>query len=81
MKEKTYSTTNIYLSAYLYAADESAFIGTTRDNNNFYSFNFKSEILSRSTDEIEKEYWNNGGSIVPKKYADALRSLKERVRK
>ena len=81
MKEKTYSTTNIYLSAFLYALDESAFIGTTRDNNNFFSFNFKSEIQSRNTDEIEREYWNNGGSIVPKKYADALRSLKERVRK
>jgi len=74
-----FASTNLYLASYLYAIDESAFIGLQPGDNTFLQFVFKPVIQDRPTTDIEKEYWNNTGSIIPKKYATAIRALKERI--
>jgi hypothetical protein len=76
-----FSTTNLYLASYLYALDVSAFIGLRGESNSYQEFVFKSEVNSRKAIEVEREYWNNGGSVVPKVYATAIRALKEQIRR
>ncbi len=76
-----YSTSNLYLAAYLYAMDEGAFVSIDRGEDTYSNFIFKPEIQSTPTTNIEKDYWAGDGLIVPKKYANAIRALKEQLKR
>ena len=79
MPTPNYFTTNLYLASYLFALDESAFIGLEDGESSYQKFVFKPNLQSRLTTEVEREYWNGSGAIAPKKYANAIKALKERI--
>jgi len=69
-----YKTKDIYEASALVAANLT--IAGLEADSGFYWFVFQSGDLSRKTSEL---FWRNELSVLAKDYADALRTLKDRI--
>ena len=69
-------TTELYLAAYFLAKGKKLVrVDKSMDSSRCF-FVFDDPLVAKF---IAKEYWADEGSIVPKKYAEAIRDLKERI--
>ncbi|OGM79893.1 hypothetical protein A2382_03110 [Candidatus Woesebacteria bacterium RIFOXYB1_FULL_38_16] len=71
---KQYKTKDIYEASAL-VASKMKLLNLERGSG-FYWFVFQSGDLSRKTSEL---FWRNELSVLAKDYADALRTLKDRI--
>lgn len=65
---------DIYASAFLLATGK-RLIGLQKDGN-FYWFVFEDKL---ACEQLLDEYWRGEGMVSPRSYADACRTLKDRI--
>lgn len=69
-------TTELYLAAYFVAKGKKLIrVDKSMDGSRCF-FVFDNPLIAKV---IAKEYWADEGIIAPKKYAEAIRDLKERI--
>lgn len=69
-----YETRDLYESAYLFSVGIKLISTYKADNGIIFVFEDK-----HTCDALIKDYWNYNGLIIPKKFADSLKNLKELV--
>ncbi len=70
-----YKSTDIYESAFFIAVGLELYDIERHESPNVFIFS-SNEI---DLDELAQDYWSYKGEVCPKKYADAIRSLKSTV--
>ncbi len=70
----TYATKDLYEASFLYAVGKEL-VDLARDNNQAW-FIFADQ---HSCEELVKQYWARKGSVTPKIFAEAIRSLKDKL--
>lgn len=73
-KEDEYLTKDLYEAAAFYAWGEKDV--SLKPEGNFFWFVFKNKIRCQ---KLSKDYWAEEGSIAPKKYVNALQTLRDRL--
>lgn len=70
---ETFKTRDLYEAAFLYASEVKLL--TLKAEGREFWFIFE----SKESGELSGEYWRGEGNIAPKKYSDAIRSLKDLI--
>lgn len=70
----TYSTKDLYEASFLYATGKEL-LDLARDGSQAW-FIFEDQ---HSCEELVKQYWARKGSVTPKIFAEAIRSLKDKL--
>ena len=73
-KNNVYLTKDLYEGAFLYA-NRSKFLGLEKENN-YYWFIFEDK---KQAEALSNQYWQKEGQVNAKSYAEAIRSLKDRL--
>lgn len=70
----TFRTKDVYEASAIYACGEKEF--TLEPQGEFFWFSFKNR---EACQKLSEGYWSERGAVPPKKYADALQTLKDRL--
>lgn len=70
-----FETKDLYLASFLQAKGKFPVKLERRGNECWFIFRNENDRCRRLVDA----YWKEGGTVIPKKYSDAIRSLKDRI--